>query len=184
MTVALPVAGSAPADALLTELPVLTPTAGPRLIFADPDQDADLRLALLPDSARPDAIWVLPSTGLAGEPGTIPSVSTADKTGEELAAVLADTLTTMARAQNLLKLGAAVGAGTLDVEVELLTRTPADRTLRPLPFTPVPTLIPDDAVHVLARNDIGGPVDVNVLYIGADWSISHGFSGRLQRGTR
>jgi hypothetical protein len=68
------------------------------------------------------------------------------------------------------------------VTVELLTRTPEDRTLRPLPFTPVPTLIPDDEVHVLARNNSEAPVDVNVLYIGADWSISHWFSGRLQPG--
>jgi len=95
---------------------------------------------------------------------------------------LADTLVTMARAQNLLKLGAAVGAGDLDVDVEIQTRNKADKTLRPLPFVPVPTLIPDDEVHVLARNNTDGPVDVNVLYIGADWSISHWFSGRLQPG--
>jgi len=99
-----------------------------------------------------------------------------------LAAVLADTLTTMARAQNLLKLAGAMGSATPDVEVELLTRTPEDRTLRPLPFAPVPTLVPDDEVHVLAKNNGAGPVDVNVLYIGADWSISHWFSGRLQPG--
>ena len=182
LSVALPPPGSAPADALLAALDDLTASAGPRLNFVAADQDADLRLAVLPDSPRPDAIWVLPSTGLAEDFGSTPSVSTADKDGEALAATLADTLTTMARAQNLLKLGAAVGAGSLDVEVELLTRTPEDRTLKPLPFTPVPTLLPDDEVHVLAKNNTDGPVDVNVLYIGADWSISHWFSGRLQPG--
>jgi hypothetical protein len=182
LSVALPPPGSAPADALLAALDDLTASAGPRLNFVAADQDADLRLAVLPDSPRPDAIWVLPSTGLAEDFGSTPSVSTADKDGETLAVTLADTLTTMARAQNLLKLGAAVGAGNLDVEVELLTRTPEDRTLKPLPFTPVPTLLPDDEVHVLAKNNTDGPVDVNVLYIGADWSISHWFSGRLQPG--
>lgn len=182
LTVALPAPGTAPADALLAALDELTDSAGPRLNFVKADQDADLRLAVLPDSPRPDAIWVLPGTGLSDNLTTTPSVSTADKDGAELAATLADTLTTMARAQNLLKLGAAVGAGDLDVEVELLTRTPEDRTLRPLPFAPVPTLLPDDEVHVLARNNTDGPVDVNVLYIGADWSISHWFSGRLQPG--
>ncbi|MGB4909939.1 MAG: hypothetical protein WBP15_15550, partial [Tabrizicola sp.] len=111
-----------------------------------------------------------------------PSVSTGDKDGAELAAVLADTLTTMARAQNLMKLAGAVGTSNPEVEVELLTRTPEDRTLRPLPFAPVPVLIPDDEVHVLAQNNSDAPVDVNVLYIGADWSISHWFSGRLQPG--
>jgi hypothetical protein len=182
LTVALPAEGTAPADALLAALADLTYAAGPRLNFVKSSEDADLRLAVLPDSPRPDAIWVLPSTGLAEDLGSTPSVSTGDKDGAELAAVLADTLTTMARAQNLLKLGAAVGAGDLDVTVELQTRTPEDRTLKPLPFAPVPTLLPDDEVHVLARNNTSGPVDVNVLYIGADWSISHWFSGRLQPG--
>jgi hypothetical protein len=182
LTVALPPPGSAPADALLAAQAALTESAGPRLIFVPGSEDADLRLAVLPDSPRPDAIWVLPGTGLAEDFASTPSVSTADKDGETLAITLADTLTTMARAQNLLKLGAAVGAGDLDVKVELLTRSPEDRTLKPLPFTPVPTLIPEDEVHVLARNNTEGPVDVNVLYIGADWSISHWFSGRLQPG--
>lgn len=182
LTVALPPPGSAPADALLAALDDLTASAGPRLNFVAADQDADLRLTVLPDSPRPDAIWVLPSTGLAEDFGSTPSVSTADKDGETLAVTLADTLTTMARAQNLLKLGAAVGAGDLDVDVELLTRTPEDRTLKPLPFTPVPTLLPEDEVHVLARNNTDGPVDVNVLYVAADWSVSHWFSGRLQPG--
>jgi hypothetical protein len=182
LTVALPAEGTAPADALLAALDDLTDAAGPRLNFVKSSEDADLRLSVLPDSPRPDAIWVLPSTGLAEDLGSTPSVSTGDKDGAELAAVLADTLTTMARAQNLLKLGAAVGAGDLDVTVELQTRTPEDRTLKPLPFAPVPTLLPDDEVHVLARNNTSGPVDVNVLYIGADWSISHWFSGRLQPG--
>lgn len=181
LTVALPPAGSPPADALLSALDALTAAAGPRLAFVPADQEADLRLSVLPDSPRPDAIWVLPATGLAEDLAATPSVST-DKPPEDLAATLADTLTTMARAQNLMKLGAAVGAGSLEVEVELLTRTPEDRTLRPLPFAPVPTLLPEDEVHVLARNDSDGPVDVNVLYIGADWSISHWFSGRLQPG--
>lgn len=182
LTVALPPAGTAPADALLAVLAPLQEAAGPRLSFVAPDQEADLRLAVLPDSARPDAIWVLPATGLSGDLGTTPSVSTGDKGGDDLAAVLADTLTTMARAQNLLKLAGAVGTSSPDVKVELMTRTPEDRTLRPLPFAPVPTLLPDDEVHVLARNTGEGPVDVNVLYIGADWSISHWFSGRLQPG--
>jgi hypothetical protein len=182
LTVALPAAGTGLADALLAALGGLQEATGPRLVFVAADQEADLRLAVLPESPRPDAIWVLPSTGLAEDLAATPSVSTGDKDGVELAAVLADTLVTMARAQNLLKLAGAVGASNPDVEVELLTRTPEDRTLRPLPFAPVPTLLPDDEVHVLARNNGEGPVDVNVLYIGADWSISHWFSGRLQPG--
>ncbi len=182
LTIALPEPGTAPADALLAALDALTASAGPRLTFVTAGAEADLRLAVIADSPRPDAIWVLPATGLAEDLDTTPSISTADKDGATLAATLADTLGTMSKALNLLKLGDAVGPGALDVEVEMLTRTPQDRTLKPLPFTPVPTLIPDDEVHVLARNNMDQPVDVNVLYIGADYSISHWFSGRLQPG--
>ncbi len=182
LTVALPEPGTAPADALLGALDALTEAAGPRLTFVSAGAEADLRLAVIPDSPRPDAIWVLPSTGLAEDLATTPSISTADKDAGTLAATVADTLATMSKALNLLKLGNAVGAGNLDVEVEMQTRTPQDRTLKPLPFAPVPTLLPDDEVHVLARNNMDVPVDVNVLYIGADYSISHWFSGRLQPG--
>ncbi len=182
LTVALPTPGSAPADALLSALDALTEAAGPRLTFVAATDEADLRLAVLPGSPRPEAIWVLPSTGLAEDLATTPSILTTDKDAATLAATLADTLTSIARAQNLLKLGTAVGDTGLDVSVELQTRTPEDRTLRALPFAPVPTLLPEDEVHVLARNNTDGPVDVNVLYIAADYSISHWFSGRLQPG--
>ncbi len=182
LTVALPPEGSAPADALAAAFDELADLSGPRLNFVKSDQDADLHLAVLPDSDRPDALWVLPSTGLSETLSATPSVSTADKDPTELAEALSDTLTKIARAQNLLKLGAAVGSESLDVDVAIQTRNGPDEELRELPFLPVPTLVPDDEVHVLARNNTDGPVDVNVLYVSADWSISHWFSGRLQPG--
>jgi hypothetical protein len=82
---------------------LLPPGSGPA------DQDADLRLAVLPDSARPDAVWVLPSTGLADDLAGAPSVTTIDKDVAALARASAETLVTMARAQHLLKLAGAVG---------------------------------------------------------------------------
>lgn len=181
LTVALPEAGSAPVTALQAAQTALTEAAGPRLIFVPAGAEADLRLAVLPDSPRPDAIWVLPATGLADDLDSTPSVSTADKDAETLGVTLADTLTTMAKAINLQKLGAAVGAGDLDVEVELLTG-PDKNNLTALAASEVPRLIPDDQVHILARNNTDAPVDVNVLYIAADYSVSHWFSGRLQPG--
>ncbi|MGL6210966.1 MAG: hypothetical protein ACRC14_14180, partial [Paracoccaceae bacterium] len=95
---------------------------------------------------------------------------------------LADTLGTMARAINLLKLGSGIGEGSLDVTVEMQTRTPEDRTLRALPVNTVPRLVPEDEVHILARNNMDIPVDVNVLYIGADYSITHWAAERMQPG--
>ncbi len=186
LTVALPPAGTAPADALLSALQDLKDVAGPRLNFVDAGAEADLRLAVIPDSPRPDAIWVLPATGLADDLATTPSVSTGDKDAAELAATLGDTLVTMSRALNLMKLGGAVGGGAasggLDVEVAMLTKTAEETTLREISFSSVPTLLPSDEVHVLARNNSDQPVDVNVLYVGADYSITHWAAERIQPG--
>ena len=184
LTVALPEAGTAPATALDASMDALTAEAGPRLIFVPAGQEADLRLAILPQSPRPDALWVLPATGMVDNLATTPSVSTADKDARALGETLALTLGQMARAINLMKLGAAVDSGDLKVGVELLTRNPADKTLRPLPTSAVPRLIPNDEVHVEAINSNDFPVDLNVLYIGADYSISHMFAGRMQPGDR
>lgn len=182
LDVSLPPAGTAPADALLSALDALRTAAGPRLNFVAAGAPADLRLAVLPDSERPDALWVLPATGLVEDLDATPSVGTSGRDGTEIAAALAETLTAMAKALNLMKLGVAVGPGNLDVEVEMLTKKDDETTLRALSTTEVPVLVPDDQVHVLARNNMGIPVDVNVLYIGADYSITHWFAGRLQPG--
>ena len=181
LTIALPEAGSAPASALLAADAALRKAAGPRLVFVPAGSEADLRLAVLPDSPRPDAIWVLPATGLVEDLASTPSVSTADKDADTLGTILADTLGTIAKAINLEKMGAAIGDGALDVDVEVLTG-PNKAELTALPASQVPRLVPDDQVHILARNNMDQPVDVNVLYIGADYSISHWFSGRLQPG--
>ncbi len=181
LTVALPEPGSAPADALAMAMVALTDGAGPRLRFVAPGQDADLWLAVIPDSPRPDALWILPSTGLADDHARTPSVSTTDKTPAQLAEVLDDTLLRMSKALNVLKLGAAVG-GETGVEVGLRTRSPANTVLHDLDTTGVPRLIPDDEVHIQATNTTDAPVDLNVLYVGSDFSISHMFKGRLQPG--
>jgi len=182
LTVALPEPGTAPADELLAATDALTQSAGPRITFVPAGEEADLRLAVIPESPRPDAIWVLPATGLADDLTSTPSVGTADKDAETLAATLADTLNHMAKALNLLKLGEGLGGEGLDVDVAMQTRTPEDRKLRPLSTDAVPRLVPEDEVHVLATNHMDIPVDINVLYIGADYSITHWAAERLQPG--
>ncbi|MGL6209954.1 MAG: caspase family protein, partial [Paracoccaceae bacterium] len=103
LTVALPEPGSAPADALTAAMTALTEASGPRLAYVAAGEPADLTLAVLPDSPRPDAIWVLPGTGLADtDYASLPSITTVDKDAETLGLTLADTLGTMARAINLL----------------------------------------------------------------------------------
>ncbi|MFE3838078.1 caspase family protein [Pseudogemmobacter sonorensis] len=191
LSVALPEAGSLPADALLEALEDLEKIAGPRLNFVAAGEDADLILAVLPEDLEdrngqrnpaPDALWILPATGLIEDFGQTQHVTTAGRTPGLLVTTLADKLTTMSKALNLMKVGAAVGAGALDVDVQVQTRSADDPVLRTLSSVPVPTLAVADQVHVLASNNMDVPVDVNVLYIGADYSITHWYSGRLHPG--
>lgn len=188
LTVAMPEVGSVPAEQLADAMMIALENEllGARTRIVEAGAEADLRLAVLPDSPRPAAIWVLPATGLVDEAdlAATPSVDTEGKTPGELADVLADTLTRIGRVQNLLKLGGVYGGGALDVEVQLQTRSPDLPLLRDLAAIPVPRLVPDDEVHVLAQNNEATPVDLNVLYVGSDFSITHMFSGRLQPGDR
>lgn len=186
LTVALPPEGSAPALALAAAMEDLREITGPRLNFVKAGSEADLALAVLPDSATPDALWILPGTGLAERGIQAPKVETAGVAPGDLAGNLQEKLTAIAKAVNLMKLGAALGPangpGALDVQVELLTRNADHPTLRGLPLVPVPELVTNDEVHVLAKNNMDQPVDVNVLYIGADYSITHFYAGRLHPG--
>ncbi len=186
LTVALPPEGSAPASALAAAMGELQELSGPRLNFVRAGSEADLALAVLPESDAPDAIWILPGTGLAEAEIVAPKVETAGLSPEDLAASLDEKLAAIAKAVNLMKLGAALGPangpGALDVDFEVQTRNAEDRTLRGLPLLPVPELVTNDEVHVLAKNNMDQPVDVNVLYIGSDYSITHFYSGRLHPG--
>ncbi|VDC25227.1 caspase family protein [Pseudogemmobacter humi] len=182
LTVALPPAGSAPADVLLAALDELKEVSGPRLNFVDAGVAADLALAVLPESDDPDAIWILPGTGLAGDLSGTPKVATGGLAPGDLAENLHEKLAAISRAVNLMKLGEALGPVALDVDVQLQTRSPDQPVLRGLDLTPVPTLVTNDEVHVLAKNNMDIPVDVNVLYVGADYSITHFYSGRLHPG--
>lgn len=182
LTIGLPEPGTAPADALLAALDELKAEAGPRLQFVEAGKEADLYLAVLPDSPNPDAIWILPGTGLAEDYGNTPSISTSDKSAGELAFTVADTLGYMSRALNIMKLGGVAAGGDMAVSVDLLTRQEKGAPLETMTFSPVPTLLPGDEVHIVARNDNDFPVDINVLYIGADFSISHFAAERVQPG--
>jgi hypothetical protein len=193
LTVALPAPGTAPGDAMLAAAALLANSGemGPRLRFVGPGQEADLHLAVFPDSPRPDAIWFLPASGVVDEAAlaSTPSVSTADKSVEVLADVTADNLRRIARALNLLRIGTASDPSALAVAAELRkARLDPDTveviagTRAPLDTSNVPRLIPDDVIGVRLSNDTGGPVDFNILYVGSDYSVEFMFNGRLQPG--
>jgi hypothetical protein len=192
LTVALPAPGTAPANAMIAAAAALSDNgeAG-RLRFVGPGQEADLHMAVFPDSPRPDAIWFLPASGLVDEAAlaTTPSVSTADKSVEQLAEVAGDNLRRIGRALNLLRIGAtsdpaalAVGAELRKARLDPETVEVIDGTRGPLDTANVPRLIPDDVIGLRLTNDTAGPVDFNILYVGADYSVEFMFNGRLQPG--
>jgi hypothetical protein len=190
LTVALP-EGEGPEAALMraaAALLVEDGLMGPRVRFVEPGEAADVRLAVIPDSSRPDAIWMLPGTGLVDAAGlaSVPSVGTAGRDAVAVAEIMAENLMRMARALNLLKLGASVsgGGGGLEagVEVELLLGAGGSGALAALDASAVPRLVPGDIVYARIRNTLDIAVDVNVLYIGSDHSITHMWAGQLLPG--
>ena len=195
LTVALPAPGSAPAEAMQAALQVIEDTAltGPRIRYVPAgDAGADIRLAVFDDSPRPDALWFMPAAGITDDSDLIdiPSVSTGDKTATELAEVVADNLTRMARALNLMKVGAASSAASaVKVEAQMVRGrfdaengivAPDSRTM--LAPASVPRVLPDDTIGLNLTNPTDKPVDFNILYVGSDYSISFMDNGRLQPG--
>lgn len=194
LTVARPPAGSAPADALNAALAIIARDGllGPRLRFVAPAEDADLRLMHLPDSARPDALWLLPNSALSADAlQRQPSISTRDKTALELADALTEILSQIAKATNLMRLGATTAGSTIEVDAQLTTARfdpdleeviEASRAL-PAQHT-VPRMIPNDVIGLNLHNPTDRPVDFNILYVGADYAITFMGNGRLQPGDR
>lgn len=179
------------ASAVLARLGDAAP--GLRLNIVSAGEAADVRLALIgsepvsSESADPSLsnhLWLLPPTGdliLAG-PSKSPSIDLVGKTAEEAASALADSLTRMARATNLMKLGEAFSGNGLDVSIELQTRNRTQPRLASLDAASVPRLVPGDEIHVRAQNRMDVPVDMNVLYVGSDYSITHIYAGRILPG--
>lgn len=185
LTVALPpdAPGSEALDKLTDALAILRQSSD-RVRFVPAGAEADMRLAILPDSSRPDAVWFLPGAGYFsdGDAVSTPSIGTVGRSPDDLAALIGDNVRRIARATNLLRIGAGMGVPGLDVAVSLRTRNASDQALRTLDAAAVPRLVPGDEVHVRAKNNSDGPVDINVLYVGSDYAISHFFAGRLQKG--
>lgn len=157
-----------------------------RLKFVEVGGEAEMRLAFVPQSNRPEALWLLPSTGLWEQEAaaSIPSVSVPDKSADVLANNLEELLVHIGRAQNLLKLGGAIGIGAADIEANLLVKEAQTKELRKMEPASIPSLYPDDEVHLQAINISDNPMDVNVLFVGSDYSIAHIFAGRLQPGDK
>ncbi|MEL7272123.1 MAG: caspase family protein [Pseudomonadota bacterium] len=178
---------------------------GLRLTFVPPGEPADMRFALPTvetlmgalegDSAERgtnNALWLLPPNGNLIPAGPEKSLSfnlndpnaagLRPRDGEELAAILTDSLTRIARTNNLLKLGGVTAPDALGLSVTLRTRKKKGQPFTDLDPAAIAELVPKDEVHLVAKNETTNPLDLNVLYVGSDYSISFMYNGRIKPG--
>lgn len=170
-----------------------------------PSEDADVKLAVMSErgvgrqlatsagsggtagqnlGAEP-RLWLLPpSAELSLDTGRRPpTLSLADATVDGIAKQLAENLVTIFRATSLSRLSAASDFQPTDVNVGFrIERKEAEQMEQLVPGV-VPVVHPDDQVHLEARNQSSTPVDINVLYIGSDYSIGHMYAERLHSGS-
>lgn len=152
---------------------------GLRLSIAETNELADVQLTFLDN-----ALWFVARDGLLIKTGAdkTPSISFDGKTDDVLLGQIGDNLARMARVSNLTKIGGIFTPSSMGVDVTFT----AQNTERDNPFEISPAavseLVPGDIVFLNAKNTQRDPVDLNVLYIGSDFSISHLYAERLNRG--
>jgi hypothetical protein len=96
----------------------------------------------------------------------------------------ADNLTKIFRATSLSRLAAASDYQPDQVSVQFLIKREGKDEMEPLDAATVPMVSPGDEVHILAENRSPKLVDINILYVGSDYSITHIDSQRLVSGAK
>jgi len=174
-----------PADlklAVLSEedVAILVADAGPGATTATLDMSSRTAVS---DAPR---LWFLPPTAEVSldQGRRPPSIGFAGSTPEGLAGEVADSLVRIFRATNLARLASAstFNADEFEVNFKIVRSDAAEPEL--LAAGKMPRVHPSDQVHLAAENRSGRPVDVNVLYIGSDYSISHMYAERLHGGSK
>jgi hypothetical protein len=130
-------------------------------------------------------VWLLPpSAELSLEDGRrSPSLPLAGSDVDDIAAKLAEDLVRIFRATSLSRLSAASEFRPNEVDVGFKIKRTQAADAEPLRAGTVPVVHPDDEVHIEAKSASAKPVDINVLYIGSDYSISHMYAERLSSGS-
>ncbi len=140
----------------------------PRLWLLPPS----LRLSLQPGRRAP-------SIDLAAGGGRQPADAGGGSLPAGLGETLADNLLMIYRAVSLSRIALASDYRPDEFDVRFrIVRMPSGEAEYIDP-TQVPIVHPDDEVHLEASNDYNRPVDINVLYVGSDYSITHMVAERL-----
>lgn len=198
------------ANALLEEI-VADRTRPMNIRLVDAGESADLNLVVMSErdaheltepgatpaafsgSAETPVLWLLPpSRELSLEPGRRPpSVALFDRHSPNGRAVinesaredLAHNLLMVFRALSLARLSGVADARLNGFDIRFrLERAPSFEA-ETLEEGRVPVVHPDDEMFIEATNASGRPVDINILYIGSDYSITHIMAERLHPGS-
>ncbi len=160
-----------------------------------PGAQADLRLAVLRESeikgaragapATP-ALWFLPPSGdIALDNGKRPPLVAIDLADRpKLETGVSGNLTKIFRATGLSRLATASDYPADQVSVAFTIKRVKTDTVEPLGGATVPRVNPGDEVHIKAENLSSKLVDINILYVGSDYSITHIDAQRLVSGAK
>lgn len=162
-----------------------------RIELVEPGKAADLRLAVAAEADLPDAdfsapsdpvLWFLPESGeLSLEEGRrSPSIVMQSEDRKAIGEAIDQYLTRIYRATNLARIGQGTDYGPQEVDVSFTLRRQGTGEETPISTTSLPVGQPGDRVSVSAKNNTGSAVDVNVLYVGSDYSITFIGKERLQ----
>jgi hypothetical protein len=162
-----------------------------RIQLVEHGAEADLRFAVeredkitnaAMDASDKPALWFLPASGDVSTTGNRPPLVAIDLTNpEKLKKGTADNLLTIYRASSISRLAAASDYKATEVTVEFRILRAENGKEEPLVEASVPFVKPGDQVHISAKNLSSKLVDINVLYIGSDYSISHMTAQRLEK---
>ncbi|MEM0900085.1 MAG: caspase family protein [Pseudomonadota bacterium] len=147
-----------------------------RIEFAEPGTDADIQLVV-----RDDVLWFVGADGVIREDGAgkTHSLNLVDKSVQEATALLADTLRKMARVRNVVELAGIYRPSQLGLAVGFEAHSTERSEPMRISSSSVTQLVPGDVVFIKAENINRDPVDVNILYVGSDYSIGHLYKARM-----
>lgn len=139
--------------------------------------------AALGDAPR---LWFLSPTGEVSltTGHRPPSIGFAGSTPEGLEGEVADTLQRIFRATNLARLANASDFRPEEFKASFNIVRTGTGEVEPLAAGKMPRVKPGDQVELVVENNSTKPVDMNVLYVGSDYSIGHMYAERLHGGSR
>jgi hypothetical protein len=131
-------------------------------------------------------LWFLPPTAEISltQGRRPPSIGFAGSTADGLFGEVSDTLVRIFRATNLARLSVASNFKADEFELKFRVRRPETDEYTDLLAGQTPKVRPLDEIYLNAANKSARPVDINVLYVGSDYSINHIHAERLHPGSK